>query len=348
MGSPVWFSQSTSECDGFPRTSVELAELPPDGGEVSCLLGVPGQHSLMAYNVAFSKSKKTEAEEKWFDDISPIGQDPWTFETRYNTFAGLDDCDFNGHLSNSSYPKAVDAARFKAGLAMCSRFFAAGGSTPLAAMHFKFVREIPMLTPYEVRISIGGWDHKWIYLIAKFVTKPKSKKHVASIKTPNGSTPTNPDEKLSSPTSNGKAEPEMEADGAILHTVGVVQLCCKIGRITIPPAIVLALSGFSVAPPLLSTPLPDGDFASQSDSKTIPQRYSHTNPPPHWIEVKRIQARTHGGSWKKLKAFLKGAWKHLPVEERWWDKAMGGEVEEGRKRAMEMLGGLAQGYTVGK
>ncbi|KAG6826495.1 hypothetical protein H0H93_016453, partial [Arthromyces matolae] len=164
-----------------------------------------------------SRSKKMEAEEKWFDDLSLVGDDPWKFEVRYNTFAGesqpwsyfkgmdidgnlgLDDCDFNGHLSNSSYPKAVDAARFKAGLTMCPRFFAAGGWMPLAATHFKFIREIPMLTPYEVRMSIGGWDHKWFYIVAKFVTKPKSKK-----KATNGTTPTNPDDKLSSPPSNGK------------------------------------------------------------------------------------------------------------------------------------------------
>ncbi|KAG6815511.1 hypothetical protein H0H93_009617, partial [Arthromyces matolae] len=145
-------------------------------------------------------------------------------------------------------------------------------------------------------------------------------------------------------------EPETEEDGAILHTIGVAQLCCKIGRITIPPAIVLALSGFSMAPPppsSLSTP--DGDFASQPESKTTPpQRYSHTNPPPHWLEAKRIQARTHGGSMRKLRAFFKGGWKDVPVEERWWDIALGGEVEEGRKKAMEMLDGLAEGFSVGK
>jgi hypothetical protein len=32
----------------------------------------------------------------------------------------------------------------------------------LEAAHFHFIREIPMLTSYEVRISIGAWDGKWV------------------------------------------------------------------------------------------------------------------------------------------------------------------------------------------
>ncbi|KAG6846619.1 hypothetical protein H0H93_012814, partial [Arthromyces matolae] len=196
--------------------------------------------------------------------------------------------------------ETLDSARFKAALEMFPRFFAAGGWMALAATHYNFIREIPMLSSYEVRMSIGGWDHKWFYVIAKFVTKPKSKTKVPTTKTPKAleaiplsdtatdtdtdfetpttSTPTNPNEKLfsaslrtdnqtppvtrnstletsdalkavsaslsasgSGKTRGGKVEPEREEDGAILHTITVSQLCFKIGRITVPPALVLAL-----------------------------------------------------------------------------------------------------------
>ncbi len=30
------------------------------------------------------------------------------------------------------------------------------------ATHYKFLREIPMFSRYEMRISLGTWDHKWV------------------------------------------------------------------------------------------------------------------------------------------------------------------------------------------
>lgn len=32
-----------------------------------------------------------------------------------------------------------------------------------------------MFTQYEIRMSIGGWDNKWLYVVAQFVTYPKRK-----------------------------------------------------------------------------------------------------------------------------------------------------------------------------
>jgi hypothetical protein len=29
-------------------------------------------------------------------------------------------------------------------------------------VHFTFLHEIPMFSNYEVRISIAGWDNKWV------------------------------------------------------------------------------------------------------------------------------------------------------------------------------------------
>ncbi len=33
---------------------------------------------------------------------------------------------------------------------------------PLAATHYDFIRELPMFAPYEVRLTIHSWDHKWV------------------------------------------------------------------------------------------------------------------------------------------------------------------------------------------
>lgn len=111
--------------------------------------------------------------------------------------AGLDESDFNGHLSNSSYAKVscgiifedqsplftqrktLDAARFKAALELFPMLFRAGGWIALAgefsasgialfdlilylATHYNFIREIPMLASYEIRMSTASWDQKWV------------------------------------------------------------------------------------------------------------------------------------------------------------------------------------------
>ncbi len=74
----------------------------------------------------------------------------------------MDESDFLGHLSNSSYAKICDMVRFKAALQFFPLFFGVGGWMPLAATHYDFIRELPMFAPYEVRLTIHSWDHKWV------------------------------------------------------------------------------------------------------------------------------------------------------------------------------------------
>lgn len=38
-----------------------------------------------------------------------------------------------------------------------------GGWMALGGAAFSFHAEIPALSPYEVHMSVGGWDEKWIY-----------------------------------------------------------------------------------------------------------------------------------------------------------------------------------------
>lgn len=117
-----------------------------------------------------------------------------------------------------------------------------------------------------------------------------------------------------------------EADGAILHTVAVSQLCFKIGRLTVPPVLALAIDGFC-------TP------STQEDASA----YSRTNKPPHWAHVQSLSFASHGGSTKALRNLLKGGWKDVPQNERWWDDALGGTVEEQRKTRLEALEALRSG-----
>ena len=113
-------------------------------------------------------------------------------------------------------------------------------------------------------------------------------------------------------------------DGAILHTIAISRLCFKIGRITVPPAVVLALHGFSKSP-------------TQGTS------YSHENPPPSFIQAKKIMSKLHGGSTKRLREFFKDGWREVPPGERWWEDALGGRVEERRKARLGAMEELRRG-----
>ncbi|KAI5828736.1 hypothetical protein K523DRAFT_353189 [Schizophyllum commune Tattone D] len=309
-------------------------------------------------NIFKSQKRKDELEAKWMEDLTPIGADPFTLCVPYDTRARIDDSDFNLHLSNSSYAKTLDSARFKAAMAAWPNFFVAGGWMPLAATHYHFIREIPMLAPYQVRIRVGAWDQKWLYVVCRFVTMPKkgAKKHVDKPPTPTAEPLADPsnlsmhiistpaDEFTSSaPTPNPNTVPAPgatektlkgvaaglsfeEDDGAIVHTVSVSQMCFKIGRITVPPALVFATNGFS-------QPAPDGDAP-----------YSPENPPPHWATVQSIGVKAKGGSVKKMRDLLKGGWKEVPEAERWWEQALGGPVEERNKASLpafqKIVGGM--------
>lgn len=116
-----------------------------------------------------------------------------------------------------------------------------------------------------------------------------------------------------------------ESDGATLHCISISQLCYKHGRITVPPTLVLAASGFSAPPPA----------SPSSDSPPTP--YSHANPPPHFHHAKTLISPR---ATRKYREFLRGGWRNVPEAERWWDNALGGVVEERRKANVEGLGGV--------
>jgi len=132
--------------------------------------------------LSLSCSVREAAARKFLDDLCPVGQNPIEFTMVTKAWAGIDDCDYNLHLSNSSYPKILDSVRMKSALVLFPYYVRTGGWIALAGTHFHFIREIPILARYEIRSQIVGWDQKWLYLVHRFVThrKPTSTRSQAS------------------------------------------------------------------------------------------------------------------------------------------------------------------------
>ncbi|KAG6377990.1 hypothetical protein JVT61DRAFT_14787 [Boletus reticuloceps] len=302
-----------------------------------------------------SKEERTRAYFAWAENLSPVGANPFEIETVYRRWATIDDIDgFGMHLSNSSYARAFDAGRGKALIQWFPAWVHSGGVMLLGATHYHFLREIAPLSRYEVRVTIGAWDHKWIYVIARYVTRPSSRQ--ATSHSSQSSTPSTPTDTLT-PTQGGYVDvehavaaiihsdtngtgstrqiPIVEPDGAILHCVAVAQNCFKQGRITVPPAIVLASEGFTK---------PYGD-AGNIDSVTTDagmRSYSHAKPPPNWIKSQSIRVPPQG-SMADFRAFLQGKWRDVPAGERWWEDALGGSIETKRQANLEILHSLKVG-----
>ena len=224
-----------------------------------------------------------------------------------------------------------------------------GNSQPSTATHYNFLREIPVLSRYEVRLRIASWDSKWIYIIARYVTPPQKKpkdsskalrangdakardenSHTGGAPYPVLHTPSDllDDSKsgVSTPTTVPRPTPRtvhVEPDGATLNCVIVNALCFKIGRITIPPALVLASEGFAVPP-------------AGAESRA----YSPENPPPAIEAMRKFQGE-EPTDMRKLQAFYAGGWR--AESERWWEQALVG-IEERRKAGLEAVGSLRQG-----
>lgn len=291
---------------------------------------------IWSYVIFESRAQRKRRSIAWVDDRTAVGVNPFEYEGKYQSWASPDESDFNFHLSNSSYAKTLDAARLEAGVDLFMQFYSLGGYMPLAGTHYTFLREIPILANYEVRTTVAAWDHKWIYIVCRFVSKPKkgskrSKKMESKTPPPTYApsirTPASIEEvETAAPTPDPESAPMTatateiskaltssayeEADGAVLHTISVSQMCFKIGRITIPPTLVFAINGLYHL-----------------------KGHSLANPPPSWSEVKKI---------KDMRKFLTGGWRDVKNQTNgptWWEEALGGEVEEMRRKNLAIIEG---------
>jgi hypothetical protein len=60
------------------------------------------------------KSRSVDAHRKWLGTMACVGGNPFELVTKVSCYAGIDDIDCNGHLSNSAYAKACDGGRMQA------------------------------------------------------------------------------------------------------------------------------------------------------------------------------------------------------------------------------------------
>ncbi|KAF9221589.1 hypothetical protein BS17DRAFT_785016 [Gyrodon lividus] len=284
------------------------------------------------------KAERVRILAAWAEGLSPVGANPFEIVTTYRRWASIDDADMFGmHLSNSSYAKALDSARLRALIKLFPAWGRSGGQMALGATHYHFIREIPPLATFEIKLTIGSWDHKWLYLIARYVTRPKGRnanfsskgRETCTLATPSDAVHQNSTgdiEKAVNAIVTGPRAPVLEPDGAILHCVAVSQVCFKHGRITNPPAVVLGAEGFT------KPPFPDSGISS----------YSHINPPPNWVKSQAIRVAPVGNM-SNFQTFLMGGWRGVPEGERWWEEALGGLIEEKRQANLEILDSLKLG-----
>ncbi|KAH8829514.1 hypothetical protein DL96DRAFT_1598416 [Flagelloscypha sp. PMI_526] len=298
--------------------------------------GIPTRLRILRLVALFkSKQRALKDEEHFWTANSPVGKDIWSYRYKFNAYSSLDECDYNMHLSNSSYAKNFDYARMYAALDGFPQYLRAGGFMALAATHYHFIREIPVLVPYEIHVSVLAWDQKWIYVCAQYLTKnkkesKKSHKLNAISNLAIEKTPAKPEDIHSSINSPSPGTPPESfpscievPEGYTLHTVAISRMVFKIGRITVPPSLVYALNGFT---------------ANASD-----KHYSSSNPPPHWQNVLNYGHTRHGGSPRKLRDFLKGGWREVPESERWWEQAFAGPAEEQRLANLALLDSMKTG-----
>ncbi|TEB21684.1 hypothetical protein FA13DRAFT_1766607 [Coprinellus micaceus] len=276
------------------------------------------QHRMLKLRTMFySKEKQIRLEDEWYNSITPIGAHPLVKEVSYRAMGqvSLDESDFNGHLSNSSYAKAA--------IVYFPNLFRERGWIPLAATHFHFIREIPILGALrdplrhrrlgpEVVLHRPPVRHQAQKereeanrgrpppaTVSRTAVGPEE---LSGNGTPVTSASTNSEGVLKS-VSNIIAS--QEHDGATLHTIVCSQLCFKVGRITIPQSSSLLSNGFSGVP---------GDEAKP---------FTATNPPPHWetVEAMALKSLGKGGGRRPMAEFLKGGWRDVPEEKRWWTQA---------------------------
>ncbi|KAF5380747.1 hypothetical protein D9757_007140 [Collybiopsis confluens] len=286
---------------------------------------------IVASTHANRLSRRIEEMESWLASVTPIGDHPFHWEGKYDTWLGFDDSDFNMHMSNSSYPKILDFARTKASLELFPHFLRVGGHVALSSTHFNFIREIPLFAKYQIRLSIAAWDEKWAsilpfavdwfrvadheqcYLVARFVTKSDNKHQASHVKSGSPRILLN-DNSLPLALLH-------DLEGLTLRTIAVSRICFKIGRITVPPAVVFATNGMSVGPRELNGALKisareeerqEGLKEEGGEPTLLTEDFSLSNPPPSWTHhARHLITKMHGGSEGKLKEFYRGGWKKV-------------------------------------
>lgn len=160
---------------------------------------------------------------------SAHGRNP--FEDRFTSKhrATLDECDFMGHLSNSSYPKNLDLARMNYSTDRLADFMLDGGWVPLGSTSFVFHNEIPILSEYMITSRIETWDDKWL----------------CECRLINQKVDGNTDYNFIATDLRNEFHGKNKKRDNILFCTSITKHCFKHGRKTIAPWFVLAYCGYS-------------------------------------------------------------------------------------------------------
>ncbi|EJD49478.1 hypothetical protein AURDEDRAFT_182971 [Auricularia subglabra TFB-10046 SS5] len=139
--------------------ALRLPGVPPASGPGILALGLPGARQQFMHQLAARAIN------------APDGPLDASVKTLTTTWASLDDCDWNWHLSNSAYNKNSDYARTDFLFAYLAPYFADGGYVALGQSDFHFVREIGIGQSYTIETRIATWDGKWLYLVGRFLSR---------------------------------------------------------------------------------------------------------------------------------------------------------------------------------
>lgn len=115
-----------------------------------------------------------------------------------------------------------------------------------------------------------------------------------------------------------------ETEGEILHCVSISQLCLKVGRRTVPPALALAGSGCGIS---------KEGWEDLHKLRAPRKRSSKSN--------------ENVGQSLSMRELLNGKWSEVPESERWWDTALA-PYEAERLRRLDMVIGVREGIENAK
>ncbi|GAB5360671.1 hypothetical protein AAMO2058_000647300 [Amorphochlora amoebiformis] len=138
------------------------------GGLASAALAMVAS-SFMCFNVT---TVLTAAKAMYFTKIPKKALTGWH---QYSSMVIFPDIDFNDHMNNARYNKALGMARLyfvvQSGLWQCMlRLRVKGG---LKAVTIRFRREIKPFTRYKILSRLAGWDERSLFYEHKFVTSQK-------------------------------------------------------------------------------------------------------------------------------------------------------------------------------
>ncbi|KNE91033.1 hypothetical protein PSTG_15541 [Puccinia striiformis f. sp. tritici PST-78] len=200
--------------------------------------------------------------------LGVIGKTPFEAKIISKHYATWNTCDFMLHMSNSAYAIALDEARAIWQIQMIGAAMRADHEKVrpmIASTHFTYFSEIPILADFQVEFRPVSWDHKWLYLLATFTTDP-----------PKGS------------------------QTRTLNCLSITRMVNKIGRRTVRPEKLMALSGLGQEPKeweqisqLRQVQVDKSSSTTQSSSKLDPAQQWLVSPEPLDSFLKFEDRRVH-------------------------------------------------------